>query len=297
MRRLLSALLVLAAALPLFATEPNPSARQRALIEELLEVTQQLNQGNTIMDAMFAQMEKQYLDDAAAKGNDPDDIEEAKEMFGLFREHAAKIDVAGLIREATIRIYAKYFNEQELIDLTTFYRTPTGRKSITVMADLMREGMAAGTEHVAPKIEAVIVEVREIQEKRRPWRRTMSDMRNVATAVEAYAIDNDRYPAGDYASLKEVLSPTYMKTVPEKDIWGNAYAYVAAADGQSYRLVSSGADANFEWDSRRIAAKKDGEEPAATRYRERLEDDLIFEDGRFVQAPQQAKPKSAPEQK
>lgn len=290
-------LIVLAVALPLFATEPNPSARQRELIEKLLDVTSSNTTGASVMDQMFGFIEKQFMDEAAAKGNDPDDVAEAKERFALFRERAAKIDFTGLMREASIRIYAKYFNESELADLNAFYATPTGRKSVEIMPHLLREGMEAGAEFVSPKVGEVMAEVELIQEKKRPWRRTMSDIRRVHTALEAYAIDHEnRYPAGDYASLKETLAP-YLTHFPEKDMWDHPYAYVVSSDGSSHRLLSSGADGNFEWDSRRIAAsaKKDTEEDYAdveTRYRERLEDDVIFENGYFLQLPLQAKPKN-----
>jgi hypothetical protein len=288
-------LIVLAVALPLFATEPNPSARQRELIEQLLETTGMKDAGPQVMDQVFGVMEKQFLDDAVAKGNDPAAIEEAKENFSLFRELARKIDFVGLMREAHIRIYAKYFTEAEIVDLNAFYATPTGRKSMEVMPHLMREGMEAGAEFIGPKIEEVMAEVTRIQEKKRPWRRTMSDIGSVGMGLEAYAADNERYPSGDYASLKETLAE-YVTEFPEKDIWDHAYAYIVSADGSSYRLVSSGADGNFEWDSRRIIAAKapaDGEFVLPEiRYRERLEDDVIYEDSVFLQLPQQAKPKS-----
>ena len=295
MRRSLVTALFVLVALPLFATDPNPSARQRELIGKLLDVTDANKAGLAMMDAMFGQIEKQFLQEAAAKGNDPDDLEEAKEMFALFRERASQIDIAGLMREASIRIYAKYFTESELVDLTTFYETPTGRKSIEVMPLLVREGMEAGVEYVAPKIDEVMGEVLAVQEKKRPWRRTMSDIRSVATALEAYMIDHeDRYPTGDYAALEELLAP-YLTMFPEKDIWGNAYAYVVSSDGSTYRLVSSGADGNFEWDSRRVSVKSAEEmleDAPATRYQDRLEADLIFETGSFLQLPLQAKPKN-----
>jgi len=293
MRRSLITALIFLVALPLFATEPNPSVRQRELIEKLLDATSSSDTAKSVMNAMFEQIEKQFLEQA---GSDPEDIEEAKERFELFRERASQIDIAGLMREASIHIYAKYFTESELVDLTTFYATSTGRKSIEVMPHLLREGMEAGVQYVSPKVNEVMAQVLEDQEKKRPWRRTMSHIRTVATALEAYMLDHeDRYPDGDYASLKERLAPTYLSTFPEKDIWGHAYAYVVSPDGSSYRLVSSGSDGNFEWDSRRIAAKsmnEESDEAPAIRYRERLEDDVIFETGSFLQAPLQAKPKN-----
>ena len=115
-------------------------------------------------------------------------------------------------------------------------------------------------------------------------------MRTIATAVEAYATDYDEtYPAGDYAALEKVLVPTYIKTMPEKDMWGHPYAYVVSDDHKHYRIVSGGADTNFEWDSLRIVADA---KDADVKYRDRLEDDLIYADGSFLQLPAQAKPKT-----
>lgn len=130
---------------------------------------------------------------------------------------------------------------------------------------------------------------------KRPWRGTMKDIRTVATAIEAYQTDqaDGTYPSGDYAGLKAVLQGNwkYLDKFPEKDMWGNPYAYVVSADRHHYRIVSSGADSNFEWDSRRITLPKPGE-AAVTRYSERLEDDLIYGDGEYIQVPVQMKPKA-----
>jgi len=291
MRRLvLIAVVLLTITLPGFGTEANPSARQRELIEKLLASMKADNTGKSVMDAFFAQIEKQFLDDAAARGNDPDDIAEAKELFAAFRERAGKVDFNGLMRQEYVRIYAKYFTEQELVDLNAFYSTPTGRKSIEVLPQLMTESMQAGAQHIGPKIQEIMTQVVEDQEKKRPWRRTMSDIRSIATAVEAYATDNDeKYPPGDYAALAQILAPTYIAKFPKNDMWGHEYAYVVSDDGQHYRIVSAGADSIFEWDSRRIAPSKGGEAPII--YREHLEDDLIYADGSFVQLPVQAKGK------
>jgi hypothetical protein len=288
MRRLSLLAVLLFAVCPLFATEPNPSLRQRELCEQLLNLMQMDKTVSGVVDAVYEQIQNQFLQQAAANGNSEEDVAEAKELFESFRAAAGKVDFTGLMKESFIHIYAKYFTEQELTDLIAFYTTPTGRKTITIMDDLMREGMQVGVEKLAPKIDEVTKEALEAHQKKRPWRRTMSDMRSVATALEAYSIDNERYPSGDYAALKELLKE-YIDEFPEKDIWDHAYAYVVADDGHAYRLVSAGADSIFDWDSRRIVAN-DGE-ATAIRYRDRLEDDIIFADGAFVQLPVQAKPK------
>ena len=292
MRRLLPATLALLIAVPIFATEPNPSKRQRELAEKLLTTMNIDETTRSTIDAMYERIEKQILESAAAEGNDADAIAEAKETFRSFRQKAAKLDLGGELHESYVHIYSKYFSEAELADLITFYSSPTGRKSIEVLPQLMQEGMDAGMQHLAPAVQQAMREALDEQEQKRPWRKTMADMRTIAVAVEAYATDHDEYPSGDYDSLKPLLEPTYVKTMPSSDMWKHPYAYVASDDHQHYRIVSAGADAIFEWDSRRIAPVKEGQAQPDTVYRDRLEDDLIFADGSFIQAPVQAKEKA-----
>ena len=288
MRRQFALAVLLLAALPLFATEPNPSQRQRELVEKLLNIMEMDKTSKAMVDAMFAQIQTQYLTNAEANGTDADATAEAKELFESFRSEAAKIDFHGLMKESFIHIYSKYFTEQELDDLIAFYSTTTGRKTLEVLDDLMREGMQVGAEKLSPKIEEAMANAKAQHDKRRPWRRTMSDMREVAIALEAYAADNERYPTGDYDSLEETLEEYLEDEFPKKDVWGHGYAYAVSDDGQTFRLVSAGSDSIFEWDSRRVVASD--AEPSF-KYRNRLEDDIIFAGDQFIQLPVQAKPK------
>src|ERR1043166_2811340 len=113
MRKLIVLLLI---ACPIFATEPNPSAKQRELIEKMLTLMNAEASTHAVMDAMFSQMEQEILGES-------DDESEAREMFKLFRERAMKIDFGKDLREAQVRLYAKYFTEKELADLVAFYET------------------------------------------------------------------------------------------------------------------------------------------------------------------------------
>src|SRR5829696_4439377 len=67
--------------------------------------------------------------------------------------------------------------------------------------------------------------------------RSKADMRTIATAWEARATDLNKYnaagtvtiPAGavTVANLSNYLAPTYVKTFPQKDGWGNQWAFAA----------------------------------------------------------------------
>ena len=72
---------------------------------------------------------------------------------------------------------------------------------------------------------------------------TMSDLRSLATAVEAFAVDHKTYPsASNLEELIPLIQPSYIRKAPAADAWGHSFVYVRAADGESYRLVSAGSD-------------------------------------------------------
>jgi len=100
--------------------------------------------------------------------------------------------------------------------------------------------------------------------------RTMAQVRTLATAIEAYAVDNDVYPqAPTVTMLEPLLVPTYIATLPAADAWGTPLVYTAAADGKSYRIRSAGSDRKFQ--TTRAPGKSS-----------KTEDDLIYEDGTFL---------------
>jgi len=280
MRKLMVLLLV---AVPVFATEPNPSPKQRELVEKFLAATDSDATGKRMMDAMLAQFEKAF------QGESDDEIEN-RETFKMFRERVAKLDLMKAFHEEQIRLYAKYFDEKELTDLVNFYSSPTGKKVVDVLPNLLRESMQMASEKLGPQFARLAEEVKQDYEKARPWRGTMKNIRVIATALEAYATDNEgNYPTGNIDAIKKVLVPTYLKEFPEHDMWGKPYAYAVSDDRKHYRVVSSGADTNFEWDSLRPVALP---ESFQTKWTNRLEDDLIYADGEYFQMPVQAKPKN-----
>jgi type II secretion system protein G len=92
--------------------------------------------------------------------------------------------------------------------------------------------------------------------QRAKQRRTMGDERSVATAIEAYGVDFNRYPpAAGYtlapltlpgvqlnSKITNYVSPTYIKVCPEKDGWNSWFMCSVDSLGQNYILVSTGKD-------------------------------------------------------
>ena len=74
-------------------------------------------------------------------------------------------------------------------------------------------------------------------------KRTMVELRALATAVSSYATDYPFMPKvgpGDADLLFPYLVPTYVRHLPAYDAWRNPIQY--AADGLSYTVLSSGSD-------------------------------------------------------
>src|SRR5688500_8442027 len=91
--------------------------------------------------------------------------------------------------------------------------------------------------------------------QRSKQKRTMADIRSIATAWEARATDVNSYaaagfsfPADDYTgSLSTKLSPTYIKSLPTKDGWENPYEFrTTSAIGDVYSIRSGGKNKAFE---------------------------------------------------
>src|ERR1044072_8221580 len=58
--------------------------------------------------------------------------------------------------------------------------------------------------------------------QRSKQKRTMADMRSVATAVEAYSTDNNGYPpATSIDTLRPLIAPKYISSMPAIDGWGH----------------------------------------------------------------------------
>ena len=92
--------------------------------------------------------------------------------------------------------------------------------------------------------------------QRSKQKRSMADIRSIATAWDARATDNNNYAAAGvnasqidftgtlptYASMVNLLTPTYIKSLPKNDGWGDPYSYVIGPNAQSYGIRSLGKD-------------------------------------------------------
>jgi len=116
-------------------------------------------------------------------------------------------------------------------------------------------------------------------------KRTMSDMRALATAIEAYAVDNNVYPnascaGGLYTDVGTqvttasftALTPTYIAQPPKTDGWGRFLLYGVDTPHNNYNIQSYGRDGSAG--SIFCGTTTD------------FNDDILYADGTFVQWPE-----------
>ena len=102
-------------------------------------------------------------------------------------------------------------------------------------------------------------------------KRTMADLRSIATAVEIYSIDNTIYPtSAGIVDLKSILEPLFITNAPRLDGWGRDF--VVDSTSTDYTVGSAGKDGgalNF------IGGMTTN-----------FNDAIIFANGQFVQWPE-----------
>lgn len=195
----------------------------------------------------------------------------------LFRH----IDYSKYFDEVYVPIFEEQFTADELRQLIDFFKTRHGQKLAAVLPRLGIGATADGMRTIREAAEATQRTMEEEEAARHPWRRTMADMRALATAVEARATDENEYPNVSFEDLEALIAPTYIRVVPKVDSWGTPFLYVG--NGEHYRFVSAGADRRFEWSARHLDLTI-----TERKISDSLDADIIFQDGNFIQSPREA---------
>ena len=117
-------------------------------------------------------------------------------------------------------------------------------------------------------------------------KRTMADIRSLATAWEARATDVNEYTVAGASwpattanfivnSVAPKLQPTYIKQTPDKDGWGTSLAGGVSGDGQAYSIESYGKDKTDN------GSNGTGGGPTV-----KFDCDIVFSNGSFTMYPE-----------
>jgi hypothetical protein len=113
------------------------------------------------------------------------------------------------------------------------------------------------------------------------WKRTLADMRAIATAWEARATDWNTYKVAEIGDgnltsedLQAALAPTYIKSMPTDDAYNEPFLFSVSSGGQSYEIRSTGENRTVD------------ETPAGPF--DDMAQDTVFTNGAFVSYPREA---------
>ena len=118
-------------------------------------------------------------------------------------------------------------------------------------------------------------------------KRSMADMRTLATAIESYSVDNNNYPSASCASnlytsdtaalLTDTsfasIIPTYVAHTVLKDGWGHYFAYAVNSSKTAYRIECWGRD-----------HVRDSSIACGTT--QNFNTDILYSNGTFIQWPE-----------
>lgn len=134
------------------------ATKQRALAEEMLEVSQAssvLDNMSKQVDAMFAQTVQQMnlTEDKQAEA------EKYQQRLNTIMKEELSWDK---LKGQFVDVYVDVFSEEELEELVAFYKSPLGQKLIVKMPQLMQESMGLAQKQmqsIIPKIKALSQEM------------------------------------------------------------------------------------------------------------------------------------------
>jgi hypothetical protein len=159
------------------AQQQTTSPEKQALIKEFLEVTGVRKDTDEIINLVLISIDREIQKTVSLLlEQDPSltreqkkemqkDLEaSASRMIQRYRElFTQKINLGQLIEDIYYPLYDKHFTENELRDLIAFYKTPTGKKVISVMPALVVDSMSKLNEVLLPIVQKFIKETSEAE--------------------------------------------------------------------------------------------------------------------------------------
>jgi uncharacterized protein len=163
------------------AVQTPIAASKRALIDKLLAVTQQEKLFQQSLSLAFSQlqtdlpalMDQSATTGAAAKPDaSPSPARQAVQsmldrvMPKFVREVQQSISFKELADQVYYPMYDRHFSEPELKDILAFYDSPTGKRTIQVMPQLVQESMQKTNQIMLPKLMGIMQRLMAEEEKK-----------------------------------------------------------------------------------------------------------------------------------
>jgi hypothetical protein len=127
-----------------------PPAQMRRMLDEMVTMTQQM--ASAQMSSFLEQEEFETEEHRTEAAEFMQDIQQQL-LEDTRRFYFEEADLVSRSQSIYERLYAKYFSEQELRDILSFYRSSTGQRLVQTQADLAMEAMQALMTELAPLIQ------------------------------------------------------------------------------------------------------------------------------------------------
>lgn len=147
----------------------NISPEKRALIKELLEITESTKNAQQVMESMMRselpKLVSTLLQNNPALDSDRPEVQKqfsniVSRMASKYRDRVIqKINVDQLIEQVSYPIYDQYFTESELRDIIGFYKSSTGKKAISVLPQIVGDSMSRTNEILLPQLSSIMTEI------------------------------------------------------------------------------------------------------------------------------------------
>ncbi|HET6892463.1 MAG TPA: DUF2059 domain-containing protein, partial [Pyrinomonadaceae bacterium] len=177
MKNMITKILLVAAMVACVASTVNAqqsiSPEKRALIKELLEATGQPKTSEDTIAAMMKQYEVELpkllammikddrqLNDAYKEQMLTDMTKDVPRMLKRYSDLITqRMNISQFIEAAIYPLYDKYFTENEIRDMIAFYKTETGKKTVTVMPAVYAESISKSMDYFMPIMKQIKEEI------------------------------------------------------------------------------------------------------------------------------------------
>ncbi|CAN5479286.1 hypothetical protein BH11CYA1_BH11CYA1_12060 [soil metagenome] len=153
---------------------------KKALILELLKMTDADKQVEMIINQLTLSHQRRYPALFAQAVNAAPNLseEKKKELIAKVQEQSVrsserlrqlfvtKIDLSKVMQEVALQVYDKNFTESEMQDIITFYKTPTGKKTLQALPAVMSESMEMTTALITPPLTDIMKQVMDEERER-----------------------------------------------------------------------------------------------------------------------------------
>ena len=161
-------------------TSATLTPAKKALILELLKMTDADKQVEMIINQLTLSHQRRYPALFAQAVNAAPNLsdEKKKELIAKVQDQTVrsserlrqlfvqKIDLGKVMQEVALQVYDKNFTESEMQDIITFYKTPTGKKTLQALPAVMSESMEMTTSLITPPLTEIMKQVMEEERER-----------------------------------------------------------------------------------------------------------------------------------